>query len=93
MAQAEVEHEGKRVEVEILTDAYKIRGTVFVPATGNAAYNYALRLSDLLNDAAKQFLALTNVKATKMSDPNEGWEAPFFAVNKDVVTMVREVKE
>ena len=90
---AQAEYEGKRVEVELLTQGYKIRGTVFVPATGKAAYKYASRLSDLLNDSEKQFLALTSVKAAALGDPNDKWEAPFIAVNKDVVTMVRELKE
>lgn len=90
---AQAEYEGKRVEVEMFTDKFNIRGTVFVPATGKAAYTYASRLSDLLNDSEKQFLALTNVKATALSDPSETWEAPFIAVNKHVVTMVREIIE
>ncbi len=81
MAQTEVEYVGKRVDVEIITDTYNIRGTVFVPSTGKAAYTYASRLSDLLNDGDKQFLALTNVKAVSLSDVNEKWEACCSKVN------------
>ena len=87
---AQVGYEGKRVEVEIVTDTYKIRGTVFIPLAGKGGY--ASRLSDILNKSEIQFLALTNVKAEAFPDPNENWEAPFIAVNKSVVTMVREIR-
>jgi hypothetical protein len=30
-------YKGKRVEVEIYTDTYKIRGTLFVPLAGEGA--------------------------------------------------------
>ena len=84
--------EGKRVEVEILTDTYKIRGMVFVPLAGKGGYAPS-RLSDLLNKAEIQFLALTDVKAEALTDPSEKWDAPFIAVNKNSVTMVRAIKE
>jgi hypothetical protein len=45
-------------------------------------------LSDFLNSPDKNFLALTDVKAEGLPDPNEKWEAPFIAVNKNAVTMV-----
>ena len=50
---------GKQVEVEILTDTYQIRGTLFVPLAGKDGYS--ARLSDFLNNPEKTFLALTNV--------------------------------
>ena len=50
---------GKQVEVEILTDAYKIRGTLFVPLAGKDGYSAGL--SDFLNNPEKPSLALTNV--------------------------------
>lgn len=53
--------EDKRVEVEIVTDTYKIRRTVFIPLDGKGGY--ASRLSDILNKSEIQFLALTDVKA------------------------------
>jgi hypothetical protein len=88
---ARATYKGKRVEVEILTDTYKIRGALFIPLAGEGGYSS--RLSDLLNKSEIQFLALTNVKAEAFPDPNENWEAPFIAVNKNVVTMVREIKQ
>ena len=87
---ARATYKGKRVEVEILTDTYKIRGALFIPLAGEGGYSS--RLSDLLNKSEIQFLALTNVKAEALPDPNENWEAPFIAVNKSVVTMVREIR-
>ena len=50
-------------------------------------------MSDLLNSPEKQFLALTEVKAVALTDPNEKWDTPFIAVNKYAVTMVRAIKE
>ena len=88
---AQARYEGKRVEVEIITDKYKMRGTLFVPLAGEGGYRS--RLSDLLNKSEVQFLALTGVKAEALPDPNEKWEAPVIAVNKNAVTMVRAIKE
>ena len=88
---AQAPYKGKRVEVEILTDTYKIRGTLFIPLAGEGGYGS--RLSDLLNNADKQFLALTNVKAVALPNLNEKWEAPFMGVNKNAITMVRAIKE
>ena len=51
------------------------------------------RLSDRLNKSDIQFLALTDVKAQALPDPNEKWDAPFIAVNKSAVTMARAIKE
>ena len=88
---AQAPYKGKRVEVEILTDTYKIRGTLFIPLAGEGGYGS--RLSDLLNNSEKQFLALTNVKAEALPDLNEKWEAPFMGVNKNTITMVRTIKD
>ncbi len=57
------EARGYRIEVEIFTDTYKIRGTLFVPLAGVGGYS--VRLSDFLNNPEKHFLAVTNVKGTK----------------------------
>jgi len=83
-------YKGKRVEVEILTDNYQIRGTLVVPLAGRGGYRS--RLSDLLNKSDVQFLSVTDVKAVALPDPNEKWEAPFMAVNKNAVITVREIK-
>ena len=71
-------YEGKRVEVESITDTYKITGTVFIPLAGKGGY--ASRLSDRsTNKSEVQFLALTDVKAEALPNPRETWEAPFIA--------------
>jgi len=85
------EAKGYRIEVEIFTDTYKIRGTLFVPLAGVGGYS--VRLSDFLNNPDKHFLPLTNVKVEALPDPNEKFEAPFLSVNKSVVTMVRAIEE
>ena len=82
---------GRQVEVEILTDTYKIRGTLFVPLAGKDGYS--ARLSDFLNNPDKHFLALTHVKVEALPEPDVKFEAPFLALNKSVVTMVRSIKE
>jgi hypothetical protein len=88
---AETAYKGKRVEVEIHTDTYKIRGTLFVPMADKGGY--ASRLSDLLNNLEKQFLALTDINVEVIGGSESKWDASFLAVNKSVVTMVRAVKE
>ncbi|HJX80818.1 MAG TPA: hypothetical protein VJ248_02180 [Candidatus Udaeobacter sp.] len=88
---AQAGYKGKRFEVEILTDTYKIRGMLFVPLAGEGGYSS--RLSDFLNNPDKRFLALTAVKVEALPKPELKWEAPFLAVNKRVVTMVRAIKE
>jgi hypothetical protein len=91
MAEAVSKYKGKRVEVEILTDTYKIRGTLFVPLA--AKDGYSARLSDFLNNPEKTFLALTEVYVEALPDPDMKWETPFLAVNKSVISMVRAIKE
>jgi len=91
MAEVTSRFKGKQVEVEILTDTYKIRGTLFVPLAGKDGYS--ARLSDFLNNPEKAFLAMTNVHVEALPDPDMKWDAPFLAVNKSVVTMVRAIKE
>jgi hypothetical protein len=91
MAEAGSKYKGKLVEVEILTDTYKIRGTLFVPLAGKDGYS--ARLSDFLNNPEKTFLALTNVYVEALPDPDMKWDAPFLAVNKNLVTIVRAIKE
>lgn len=85
------EARGYRIEVEILTDIHKIRGTLFVPLAGVSRYN--VRLSDFLNNKDKRFLALTNAQVQTLPKPKEEFEAPFLAVNKSAVTMVRAIDE
>jgi hypothetical protein len=36
---------------------------------------------------------MTNVYVEALPDPDMKWNAPFLAVNKSVVTMVRAIKE
>jgi len=91
MTMAQAGYKGKRVEVEIHTDTYKIRGMLFIPLAGEGGYSS--RLSDFLNNPNKHFLALTDVKVEALPDPEVKWDAPFLAVNKSVVTMVRGIKE
>ena len=86
----EAGYKGKRVEVEIHTDTYKIRGMLFIPLAGEGGYSS--RLSDFLNNPDKHFLALTDVKVETLPEPEVKWDAPFLAVNKSVVTMVRAIK-
>ena len=88
---AQAGYKGKRIEVEIQTDTFKIRGTLFVPLAGEGGYSS--RLSDFLNNPDKNFLALTAVKVEALPESEAKWEAPFLALNKRVVTMVRAIKE
>jgi uncharacterized protein YmfQ (DUF2313 family) len=47
----------------------------------------------ILNNPEKTSLALTNVCVEVLPDPDMKWDAPFLAVNKSVVTIVRALKE
>ncbi len=85
-----VKTKGKRVEVEIHTDTFLIRGTLFVPMAQGGGYSS--RLSDFLNSPDKTFLALTDVYVEALPDHEVNWQTPFLAVNKSVVTMVRALK-
>ena len=87
---AEAAYKGKLVEVEIHTDTYRIRGTLFIPLAGKGGYG--ARLSDFLNNPDKHFLALTNARVTALPEPEEEWETSFVAVNKNAVTMVRALR-
>jgi hypothetical protein len=52
-----------------------------------------LETSSRLIPLVKHFLALTAVKVEALPEPEMKWEAPFLAVNKSVITMVRAIKE
>jgi hypothetical protein len=64
---------------------------VFIPLAGKGGY--ASRLSGLLNKSEIKFFALTDVKAQALPNPDEKCESPFIAVNMNVVTIVRVIKE
>ncbi len=82
---------GRTAEVEILTEAYRMKGTLFIPLSGQGGYRS--RLSDLLNNPDKQFLSITDVSVEVMPEPAIKWKAPFLAINKNIVTMVRAIRE
>jgi hypothetical protein len=54
-----------------------------------------LRYTPTLIRSEECFLSLSRVKAVTeaLPDPEVKWDAPFLAVNKSVVTMVRGIKE
>jgi hypothetical protein len=82
---------GRTIEVEVVTETYRIRGNLFIPLAGEGGYGS--RLSDFLNNPDRHFLALTSVTVEVLPEPEMTWQAPFLAVNKSVVTMVRALKE
>jgi hypothetical protein len=91
MAEAASRFKGKQVEVEILTDTYKIRGAVFVSLAGK--HGYSARLPNFLNNPKKKF-SVANQRGRGRCPPHEmKWEAPFQAVNNSVVTIVHALKE
>jgi len=63
---AQAQYKGKWIEVEIHTDAYKIRGKLFVPLAGEGGYSS--RLPDFLNNPDKHFLALIDVKVEALPE-------------------------
>lgn len=72
---------GNRIDVEIWTGAQRIEGKVFVPQ--------GVRLSDSLNDEARRFLSMTDVKIRSLDANVLLWNGSYLAVNKATINVVR----
>ena len=80
---------GKDIEVEIWTETHKFTGHLFLPLAG--AYNS--RLSDFLNESGKTFFAITNVTVETTDKTVVLKSEPFMAINKNLITVIRPLKE
>ena len=77
------------VEVIILTDNDDIKGTVYVSA--NVAANR--QLTELLNDANRRFLAITNAEiySKGLNQPPKRYE--FLEIHMDSIRMVHPISQ
>ena len=82
---------GKNIQVEIWTDQLRITGSMFIPGSHEEAYD--TRVSDALNSAERTFIALTKVKVRHVGGNDVLWDGKFLAINKNQITLVRELKE
>lgn len=71
---AAVEHREERIIVE--TDRHRISGLLRLPADG-----YRSRLTDYLNAAERQFLALTDVEVTSLHGAPRVEQRDFIALS------------
>jgi hypothetical protein len=75
---------GEKTKIEVWTDRVLIVGDAHIP--------HSIRLSDLLNQPGKSFLALTNVTLSSLSK-RRIWRGDFLAVNKSSIVLVKILKE
>jgi len=83
MSEARVPGRGQRVE--ILTNAHRLVGNIFVPETGGRS----LRLSDVMNEAMRPFLPLVKVAMYRRSDDEFLMEQAFLLVNRNSIEILR----
>jgi hypothetical protein len=80
---------GEKTKVEVWTDRVLIVGDVHIPHSIRGVKD---RLSDLLNQPGKSFLALTSVTLSSLSK-RRLWRGDFLAVNKPSIVLVKILKE
>ena len=75
--------------VEIWTDQHRIVGDLHVPTFGEGA---KWRVSDVLNQADRVFVALSDVTLST-SKGRKLWYGDFLAVNKLSIVLLKALKE
>jgi hypothetical protein len=75
--------------VEIWTDHHRIVGELHVPAFGEGA---KLRVSDVLNQRDRVFLALSDVTLSTKAG-RKLWHGDFLAVNKGYIILLKALRE
>ena len=81
--------EAMPVEVEILTKDHEIRGIVYV----SREQKEKRRLSDLLNDQERRFLAITDVSLINREGPSTPRHYSFLEVHLDNIIMLHPSAE
>ncbi|MEB3287034.1 MAG: hypothetical protein VKJ04_05985 [Vampirovibrionales bacterium] len=72
------------VSVEILTRDHEIQGLVYVARDADENR----RISDLLNDADKRFLAVTDAKMVSRQNPGSPRQVAFLQIHMDHILML-----
>lgn len=86
---AESPEEAMPLEVEILTKDHEIRGLVFV----SRDIEERRRLSDLLNDTERRFLAMKDVQLKARSGPSTSRHYSFLQIQMDEIIMMHPTAE
>ena len=80
---------GEKTQIEVWTDRVLIVGDAHIPHSIRGVKD---RLSDLLNQPGKSFLALTDVTLSSLSK-RRLWRGDFLVVNKASIVLVKILKE
>ena len=80
---------GEKTQIEVWTDRVLIVGDAHIPHSIRGLKD---RLSDLLNQPGKPFLALTDVTISSLSK-RRLWRGDFLVVNKSSIVLVKILKE
>lgn len=80
---------GEKTKIEVWTDRVLIVGDAHIRHSIRGVKD---RLSDLLNQPGKPFLALTDVTLSSLSK-RRLWRGDFLAVNKSSIVLVKILKE
>jgi hypothetical protein len=80
---------GEKTKIEVWTDRVLLVGEAHIPHTIRGVKD---RLSDLLNQPGKPFLALTDVTISSVSK-RRLWRGDFLVVNKSSIVLVKILKE
>lgn len=86
---ADLPVKSRTARVEIWTGRYRLLGYVHIPMGGG----YKGRLSDVLNEEGKPFLALTDVTLSSLDGQEFLWKGDFLAVNKASIVHVKIITE
>lgn len=78
--------EGKKNQVEIWTERYRIIGTIHTPA----GVGHTWRFSDILNKQDRSFIPLTDVTIFPLSGEDVLWRGDFMALNREFIVLAKE---
>ena len=80
---------GEKTKIEVWTDRVSIIGDAHIPHSIRGVKD---RLSDLLNQPGKSFLALTDVTLSSLNK-RRLWRGDVLVVNKSSIVLVKILKE
>jgi len=80
---------GEKTKIEVWTDRVLLVGDAHIPHSIRGVKD---RLSDLLNQPGKPFLAMTDVTLFSLSK-RQLWRGDFLVVNKSAIVLVKILKE
>ncbi len=79
---------GKRTQVEIWTERYRIIGTSTIPSGAGHSW----RFSDILNKPDRPFLVLTDVTIFSLDRESVLWRGDSMILNKIFIVMAKDIE-